>query len=370
MPGLLLDHPTPDFDELVRVLKGEQPPRRVHLVEVGIDPEILQAIQESCLDEPWALPHGVHVLEKPDERYYGQLVNLYYRLGYDFVPIWPFWVNNPAGRVRRAAGAAGESDQMRNWVDESGALIKSRADYESFPWEKIHAAPETFAMVARYLPDGMKMTVISTLFENIFEFLLGYEGLFYLLSDAPQLVEDVFNRWGQIVLDFYSSVIELEAVGGIFHVDDMGFKTGTLISPDDLRRLVFPWLIRYARLAHAHNKPFFLHSCGNLYKKSPSVMDDLINIVGIDAFHSFQDIILPVSEAKARIGKRVGLLGGADMDKLSTLPEAELRLYLRNILEACVPGGRYAFGSGNTIANFVPLQNYAILLDEARQWQI
>ena len=99
-------------------------------------------------------------------------------------------------------------------------------------------------------------------------------------------------------------------------------------------------------------------------------MDDLINIVGIDAFHSFQDIILPVSEAKARIGKRVGLLGGADMDKLSTLPEAELRLYLRNILEACVPGGRYAFGSGNTIANFVPLQNYAILLDEARQWQI
>ncbi len=83
------------------------------------------------------------------------------------------------------------------------------------------------------------MTVISTLFENIFEILLGYEGLFYLLSDDPQLVEDVFNRWGQIVYDFYSSVIGLEAVGGIFHVDDMGFQNR---DPDLSRRSAPPGL--------------------------------------------------------------------------------------------------------------------------------
>ena len=54
--------------------------------------------------------------------------------------------------------------------------------WQLFPWEKIYAAPQTFEMVARYLPDGMKMTVIATLFENVFEFLLGYEGLFYSYS--------------------------------------------------------------------------------------------------------------------------------------------------------------------------------------------
>ena len=58
MPDLLLDHPTPNFDELVRVLTGEQLPRRVHLVEVGIDPEVLQTIQEACFGEPWALTEG------------------------------------------------------------------------------------------------------------------------------------------------------------------------------------------------------------------------------------------------------------------------------------------------------------------------
>ena len=99
-------------------------------------------------------------------------------------------------------------------------------------------------------------------------------------------------------------------------------------------------------------------------------MDDLIELVGIDGFHSFQDVILPVAEVKIRYGHQVALLGGADMDKLSTLPGADLRVYLRGILEACMPGGRFAFGSGNSIANFVPLQNYAILLEEARRWKV
>jgi len=369
MSSLLLDQPAPDFAELIRVLKGEQAPRRVHIIEMGIDPEVLKIIQETYMGEPWALPRGIYGPDKPDERYYRQLINIYYRLGYDFVPIWPVWVNNPAGKIRRAEDTADQSRGTRDWVDESSALIKSRADYEAFPWEKIHAAPETFEMVTRHLPDGMKMTVSATLFENIFEYLLGYEGLFYMMSDNPQLVEDVFNRWGQIVYNYYASVIGFESVGGIFHADDMGFKTSTMISPADLRRLLFPWLAKYAELAHRHGKPFFIHSCGNLYKKSPSVMDDLIDIVKIDGFHSFQDLILPAAEVKARFGQRVALLGGADMHKLVTLSEAELRDYLRSIIDACMIGGRFAYGSGNTIANFVPLKNFAILLDEARRWQ-
>jgi uroporphyrinogen decarboxylase len=98
-------------------------------------------------------------------------------------------------------------------------------------------------------------------------------------------------------------------------------------------------------------------------------MDDLIDMVKIDGFHSFQDVILPVGDAKARFGDRVPLMGGVDMHKLATLPEDELRNYLRAILDRCMPGGRFAFGSGNTIANYIPLKNYAILLEEARRWR-
>jgi uroporphyrinogen decarboxylase len=370
MAPLLLDHPSPDFNEFVSVLSGAKLPKKVSIVELGIDTEVLQEIQESNLGEPWALQKGITGPSIPDAPYYQQLINLYYRLGYDFVSLWPLWENNPSGKIIQTADPNKTSRGVREWVDESGALIHSWEDFQNYPWDRIHAYPETLEMAPKFLPDGMKIVVTASLFEMVFEFLLGYEGLFLLLSDNPPLVEAVFNRWGQIVYDYYESCMENDCVGAIFHADDMGFKTGTLISPADLRRLLLPWLAKYADLAHKRGKPFWLHSCGNLYRNSPSVMDDLITQVKIDGFHSFEDVILPVTEVKARYGDRLALMGGVDMNKLTTLPEDELRSYLRGILKNCMEGGRFAFGSGNTIANYIPLKNYAILLDEARGWRL
>ena len=363
---LLLDNPQPDFAGLVRVLKGEDMPHRVPIIEMSIDPEILQTICERELGETWALPHGDYGPSTPDETYYRQLIQLYYRLGYDYVPVWPIWIDNPAAKHRTSEDTAGASRGQRDWVDQHHGLIASRADFEAFPWDQIHADLRAFDVIARHLPIGLKATVSLTMFEYIFENLLGYEGFFTFVRTDPQLVTDVFQRWGQIAYDFYAATIGLDVVGGIFHADDMGFKTSTLISPADLRRLVFPWLKKYVDLAHAHGKPFWIHSCGNLYRKG--VIDELIDDVGIDGFHSFQDVILPVTDFKPRYGARVATLGGVDMDNLARLEGAALRDHVRHILDVCMPGGRFALGSGNTIANYIPLENYAILLNEARHW--
>jgi len=198
------------------------------------------------------------------------------------------------------------------------------------------------------------------------ENLLGYEGLFYLLHDEPELVAEVFARWGQKVYGYYESVVGLEKVGAIFHADDLGFKTATLISPEALRRHVLPWLKKYAALAHDHGKLFLYHCCGNVYNEG--VIRDLIEEVRIDAFHSFQDEILPIADFKARYGDRVAALGGVDMDNLARMDEPSLRRYVREILQRCMPGGRFALGSGNTVANYIPLRNYFILLEESRRW--
>ena len=57
------------------------------------------------------------------------------------------------------------------------------------------------------------------------------------------------------------------------------------------------------------------------------------------------------------------------MDKLARLDEASLREYVRDTLERCMPGGMFALGSGNTIANYIPLRNYFAMLDESRRWR-
>jgi uroporphyrinogen decarboxylase len=213
----------------------------------------------------------------------------------------------------------------------------------------------------------MKIVVSTNFFEHVYHGLLGIESLSFLIYDGPELVARIFAQWGQKVYDFYEVVIGLEAVGAIFHPDDMGFTTSTLISPDVLRQYVLPWHKKYAALAHENGKMFWLHSCGNLFKSN--VIEDLIEDVGIDAFHSFQDIILPVTDFKARYGHRVATLGGVDMDKLVRMGEAELRAYVRCILEGCMPGGRFALGTGNSVANYIPLRSYLIMLDEGRRWR-
>ena len=98
----------------------------------------------------------------------------------------------------------------------------------------------------------------------------------------------------------------------IWGSDDMGFRSGPLISPDDMRELVLPGHKALAEMTHDAGRLYILHSCGNL----ATIMEDLIEDVQIDARHSWEDTILDVRAGKRFWGDRIALLGGIDMDFL------------------------------------------------------
>ncbi len=58
------------------------------------------------------------------------------------------------------------------------------------------------------------------------------------------------------------------------------------------------------------------------------------------------------------------------MDVLARGTEEQVRAYTRRCLEECAPGGGYALGSGNTIANYVPTRNYLAMLEEGREFRL
>jgi uroporphyrinogen decarboxylase len=120
-----------------------------------------------------------------------------------------------------------------------------------------------------------------------------------------------------------------------------------------------------AEIVHGAGRLFALHSCGNVHK----LMDDYIDHVGIDAKHSFEDKILPVEDVYRRWGERVTIMGGVDMDLLGRGTEEQVRARTREILEVCgVKGTGYCLGTGNSVANYIPVQNYLAMLDEGRRW--
>ena len=97
-------------------------------------------------------------------------------------------------------------------------------------------------------------------------------------------------------------------------------------------------------------------------------MDEFVEI-GFDAKHSFEDKIMPVEEVYRRWGDRIAILGGVDMDLLGRGSEADVRRRTREILAACADRGTgYCLGTGNSVANYIPLENYLVMLDEARRY--
>jgi uroporphyrinogen decarboxylase len=366
-----LSKPQPEFDTLVRVLKGEKQPDKVHLVELGIDGRVMQEITERYLDRKWIpfTPIDTYLGWKLEEGITWQecqkeCIDVYHLVGQDFFNVGPTWENLPRFRRRAASDTAFAAAGERHWVEEGGGIIKSWADFEKIPWDKITHNLEALEFTQRNLPEGMKITVAAIMFEMVMERFLGYQDLFLLSYDQPDLVEAVFNEWGRIVYNYYKDSIQYPKVGAIWHVDDLGHKTATILGPEFLRKNVFPWFKKYADLAHENGITCWFHSCGNVYQ----VIDELIDEIGFDAFHSFQDVIMPVGEFVKTYGHRIAAIGGVDVDKLTRLEEPDLRRYIRGILEQCMPG-RFAIGSGNSIASYTPTEKFLIMVDEAMRWQ-
>ena len=356
---ILLENPLPDFETLEKVLRGEKGPQRVHFLELGVDQEVIKYIIENAMGEKWT-----PLTEENKEGYQKQGINFYFRMGYDYVPVWLNWDNLPKFKERKTADTSILSRGKRSWVEEGGGIIKNWNDFEKIGWDNIKHDLQALDYSQKNLPDGMKITVGTTLFEMILERFLGYQDLFILSHDNPKLVEAVFEEWGQKVYDAYKEAIQYPEVGAIFHADDLGYKTGTMLSPEFLRKNVFPWFKKYASLAHEQGKMYWYHCCGNVLM----VMDDLVENVQIDAFHSFQDVIIPVGKFIRKYGDRIAALGGIDMDKLGRMNEQELRKYVRDTLDECMPG-RFALGSGNTMANYIPVENYLAMLEEGLKWR-
>jgi uroporphyrinogen decarboxylase len=364
-----LEKPEPDVQAFVRSLRGESVPRRVPLVEYLVDEALMQPLLES-MGRPWVPPpaegsHGTaDAAASRDPAFWDNFLEFWYRMGYPYVRLelgLPF-----ARPLLHSADTAPGVSRQRLWVDQHHGAIRNWEDFERYPWPRVRDFDFwPYEYLATHLPEGLGL--IANHAGGVLEWtshILSYEGLSLLLYDDPALVEAVVNKVGSLQEEFYRHLLDLPGLIAIFPGDDMGFRTGTLIHPDHLRRYIFPWHRKFAAMAHEKGLLYLLHACGNL----ESIMNDLIEDVGIDAKHSFEDAILPVTEAWEKYHDRIGILGGVDINVLTRASEPQLRAYVRRILDKCAPGGRYALGSGNSIPSYIPLDNYLIMLDEALRW--
>jgi len=350
----------PDFERLRHVLLRQGSPGPVPPIEFLAD----VALMEQVVGEPFPIESLADLKscgEVECKRACDLIIRFHEQLGYDYVSVL---VEVPLDSAYTGVDDTGGGGK-RYWQDQSRGPIGSWADFDAYRWP----APgdinyRALEYTAGHLPEGMKAIAVC---DGVFEWakaMMGLETFSFALMDDPDLVAAVCQRVGELTAAACQNAVKTPNVGALFVSDDMGYFTATLISPKHLRKYIFPWEKRLAEVAHTGGVPFLLHACGNV----SAVMDDLIDGVGIDGKHSYEDKIKPVEKVMETWGDRISVLGGVDMDILARGTEQQVRERVRQILDFCGPRGGYCLGTGNTAANYLPVANLLAMLDEGERW--
>ncbi len=331
----------PEFTNLLHVLQ-RQVPERPTLFELFLNQTLYQQLAGEEFSDPHDALSQIQLLARA-----------FAAAGYDYATV--------RGSDFHFPRPASERKKTRSLND--GCMVRDRRSFQDYPWPD----PDSFdygvlAVAADVLPTGMKLIPLGPggVLENVID-LVGYENLCYMLMDDPDLVEEIFAAVGSRLVRYYELASPFDTVGAVISNDHWGFKTQTMLSTEDMRRLLFPCHDPIAAPIHAAGKPAILHSCGNLH----AVMDDVIDGMGYDAKHSYEDTIMPVEDAYELWGSRIAILGGIDVDFLCVESLDAIRQRSVAMLERAAQRGGYALGSGNSIPEYIPQASYFAMTSAA-----
>jgi uroporphyrinogen decarboxylase len=350
MGGILMNSFTPDYTNIVKAASNIRPDRMPIYEHV-----ISDGIMEKILGRKFSY---LYWGSRDDRREYFRNYNGFYKaMGYDTVTM-----ERCIGGVMPGSGALGQ---------HKPGVIKTRADFDRYPWEEIpelffKAFATDYELLGEQMPEGMK--AIGGPGNGVFECvqdIVGYEDLCYISIDDPQLYADLFKAVGNVMYRVWEEF--LKRYSDIYCVcrfgDDLGFKSSTLILPEDIRAHILPQYKKIVGLVHSYKKPFLLHSCGCIF----DIMEDLIRDVKIDAKHSNEDQIAPFSVWVEKYGDRIGNFGGVDTDHLCSKSEAEIKAIVKEVIAVSRENGGFALGSGNSIPDYVPVEGYLAMVEAARE---
>jgi len=331
----------PDFENILKVLSRKIPAR----------PTLFEFFLNDTLYRKLAGPE----ISKMTDRlaHYRFLIHAFKNGGYDYATVHGSSFGFQSGQRNRV-----------NTVSlNEGHVISDRNSFEKYPWPN----PEDYDYsmlddVEDELPNGMKLIVCGPggVLENVIT-LTGFDNLCFMLYEDPELTSDIFDAVGSRLLRYYEICGSFNTVGALISNDDWGFKTQPMLTPQQLRQYVFPWHKKIVEAIHAKGKPAILHSCGNF----DSIMEDVICDLKYDGKHSFEDNILPVEEAYERFGGRISILGGIDLDFVCRSKPEEIRKRSIEMLKRAEIRGGYALGTGNSVPEYVPAENYFAMISAA-----
>lgn len=338
--------PNPDIELLIKTLRNGKA-NKVPIAELGVHP----SIKEKLI--------GKKINSIKDE------IEFWYKAGYDYVKLQPVVDFNPA-KIKSEMNLSYNDDGtvFRKWASENSGVITSIKEFEDYIFPDISEIDyKKFEEASDILPDGMGIIgQYGDIFTMTWE-MMGFENFSLALFEDETIIKMINDKVGEIVLSMFKNMSEMDCVKVLWYSDDVAYTNGLMVSPDALDKYFFPWLKKIGEIAKASNKPLIYHSDGILF----DVMDKLIDC-GITSLHPIEPKAMNIVEVKKRYGNRISLIGNIDVDLLSRGTKDDIRKNVLLNIENVGFNGGYCVGSGNSIPEYVNIDNYITMIETAKSF--
>lgn len=253
--------------------------------------------------------------------------------------------------------------------------IDSQETFDAYPWESvkelyINRFEPYFDALAESMPDGMK--AIGGVGNGVFEIvqdIVGYENLCIFSFEEPELYASLFEKVGQILYEIWQWF--LKNYSDVYCVcrfgDDLGYKSNTLLSHEDIRKHIIPQYTRIVDLVHQYDRPFLLHSCGKIF----AVMEDLID-AGVDILNPIQPCSKDMNPVNLRDTYRNRIVFHGGLDTQEILPKCspeQVAEEVRKLIDVFKPEGNYIFAAAHNIQTDVSAENIDAMFTAAKKYK-
>jgi uroporphyrinogen decarboxylase len=183
------------------------------------------------------------------------------------------------------------------------------------------------------------------------------------MAGEPQFAQELLNRIIEKNMVMLENLLTAPEIDGVLLGSDWGCQMDLLMSPEVWQEMIRPGEQREYDLVHGYGKDVWVHSCGNIEKIIPSLVE-----MGLDVLNPVQPEVMDVERLKTRFGENLTFWGGISTQRILPFgtPE-EVKEEARRVRDIMSEGGGYILAPGQEIQGDVPAENILALLGVARE---
>ena len=232
--------------------------------------------------------------------------------------------------------------------------VTGRGSYEDF-FDKLR-------MFRDYSDKYILVLIYGSHFEKAY-FSRGIENFVADMAGDPPFARSLLNRIIEKNMVMLENFLCAPEIDGVLLGSDWGSQVDLLMSPATWEEMIRPGEQREYDLVHNYGKDVWVHSCGNVERIIPSLVE-----MGLDVLNPVQPECMDLAALKAQHGDKLAFWGGISTQQ--TLPFGtpdEVKQEVREVRRLMSQDGGYILAPAQSIQEDVPAENIVALVEAARE---